>query len=298
MSITARRTNDADDTDEGAPKRGARAKGGASPSKAAKPPREPKAAKAPKGRASTTEPKKAKPQKPPKGTTAAAAPKGSVASAARHESAGVGMEPRVDLLPPEVRAERRNARTRRGFGWGVLAVVLVVLIAAGGAFSLNVVSQAALLTARGDTASLLAQQARYAPVRDLQKQVALAQAAQQAGASTEIDWKAFLDKVGAAQPSGLSLATVAVDSIAPTAIYQQSTDPLQGPRVGTVTVVGNSAALPNVPAWVAALQKIPGVVDVVPGTVTLDEAKNVYKATVTIHVSESLYTKRFAPKGK
>ncbi|MCI0159071.1 hypothetical protein KNO15_20410 [Leifsonia shinshuensis] len=226
------------------------------------------------------------------------APKKQFASGPRQEGLAVGAEPRVDLLPPEVRAERRNARTRRGFGWGVMAVLLVVLAATGGAFSLNVLSQAKLLAAQTETTSLFAQQKQYAPVRDVQKQVALAQAAQQAGVSTEIDWKAFLDQVGAAQPAGLELASVAVDSSAPTAIYPQSTDPLQGPRVGTVMVVGTSAALPDVPAWVGVLQKIPGVVDVVPGTVVLDDVKNIYKATVTIHVSAALYTKRYEPKGK
>jgi len=264
MSLTARRPHDADADD-------------AATTKAATPK------------------KPIKTKKPVKGSKGAAA---SAPSETRHEALAIGAEPRVDLLPPEVRAERRNARTRRGFGWGVLVVLVVVLIAAGGAFSLNVLSQAQLLAARNQTASLLAQQQQYAPVREIQKQVALAQAAQEAGASTEIDWKAFLDQVGSAQPEGLSLASVAVDSVSPLALYQQSTDPLQGPRIATVTVVGTSAALPNVPAWVSVLQKIPGVVDVVPGTVTLDEVNHVYKSTVTIHLSDSLYTKRFETKGK
>ncbi len=292
MSLTARRPNDADDTAEGAQTRGTRGQG-AKARTAPREPKAPKAPKAPKGRVAT-EPTT---QKAPKGQKAAG-PKRPGVPAARQDGLAIGAEPRVDLLPPEVRAERRNARTRRGFGWGVLAVLLVALVAAGGAFSVNVVSQAELLAARTETTSLLAQQQKFASVRDMQKQVALAQAAQQAGASTEIDWKAFLDQVGAAQPSGLTLTSVAVDSVSPIAIYQQSTDPLQGPRIGTVTVVGTSAALPNVPAWVAVLQKIPGVVDVVPGTVTLDEVNNVYKATLTIHVSDSLYLKRFEPKDK
>lgn len=287
MSLATRRPDDADDTAEGPRKRGKAAKA-ARPAKAlreSKTPAPPKASKPPKSS------KASKSSKP-------AASARSLPAEVHQEGLAVGAEPRVDLLPPEVRAERRNARTRRGFGWGVLAVLLVVLLATAGAFSVNVLSQAELLAARSRTTSLLAQQQRYAPVREVQKEVALAQAAQQAGASTEIDWKAFLDQVGAAQPAGLALSSVAVDSVSPTALYQQSADPLQGPRIGTVAVVGTSAALPDVPAWVSALQKIPGVVDVVPGTVTLDDVKNVYKATVTIHVSDRLYTKRFEPKDK
>ena len=292
MSLIARRPSDADNT----------ADGGQPPAKRAK---SAKAPKSPKETREATAPHAAKGRGAPEQSTQepttrqkSAVNKRSGIAAVSQDGLLVGAEPRVDLLPPEVRVERRNKRTRRAFGWGVLAVLLVVLIAAGGAFSLNVMSQAQLLVAHSQTESILVQQQKYAPVREVQKEVALAQAAQAAGASTEIDWKAFLDRVGAAQPNGLTLDSVAVDSISPIALYQQSTDPLQGPRIGTVTVVGKSAALPDVPAWVAALQKIPGVVDVVPGTVTLDEVSNAYKSTVTIHVSDKLYTKRFAPKGQ
>ncbi|MGO4592877.1 hypothetical protein AB4Z18_03550 [Leifsonia sp. 2TAF2] len=285
MSLTARRPSDAE-TEGSEPATAARGRKGTKSTTA--------------NTASTTQKpsrtkKSSKAEKTSRGGSSTVA---AEASSSKREALAIGAEPRVDFLPPEVRAERRNARTRRAFGWGVLAVLLIVLVAAGGAFGLNVVSQAQLLTARSETASLLAQQRQFAPVRELKKQVALAQAAQQTGASTEIDWKGFLDQVGAAQPAGLAISSVAVDSISPLALYQQSADPLQGPRVATVTIVGVSAALPNVPAWVVQLQKIPGVADVVPGTVTLDEVNNVYKSTVTIHLSDSLYSKRFDTKGK
>lgn len=220
------------------------------------------------------------------------------APSTKKEELAVGAEPRVDLLPPEVRVERRNQRTRRGFTGGVLAVLVAVILAIVGAFSMDVMAQARLAGARLQTQSLLGQQLKYSGVRDVQKQVALAQAAQQTGASTEISWKPFLDRIGAAQPAGVALKSVSVDSASPLAIYQQSQDPLQGPRVGTVTVVASSASLPDLPAWASALQTIDGVVDVVPGTVNWDPVEGRYVATVTIHVGDTLYTKRFETKEK
>lgn len=217
---------------------------------------------------------------------------------AKKEELVVGAEPRVDLLPPEVRIERRNHRTRRAFTGGVVAVLVAVILAIAGAFSIDVMAQARLVGARAQTESLLGQQLKYSGVRDVQKQVAVAQAAQQTGASTEVAWKPFLDQVDAAQPAGVALRSVAVDSASPLAVYQQSQDPLQGPRIGTVTVVATSASLPDLPAWVSALQKIGGVVDVVPGTVNWDPVENRYVATVTMHVGDTLYTKRFNTKGK
>ncbi|MGJ4844652.1 MULTISPECIES: hypothetical protein [unclassified Leifsonia] len=253
----------------------------------------PTVAPATKGRRAPKAPKK--PTAPAElKATRASAPK----SAGRAESIDIGSEPRVDLLPPEVRAERKNRSTRRGFGWGVLAVLLAVVLAIGGAFVYNVAAQARFLGAQLATADLLTQQQKFTGVRDVQKEVALAQAAQRVGASTEIDWKALLDQVGAVQPAGVALDTVAADSASPLAIYQQSPDPLQLARIGTVTTVSSSPTIPDVTAWVRELEKIPGVADVVPSIGSLDTTTGQYKVTITLHVDQTRYAKRFEQKGK
>jgi len=233
-------------------------------------------------------------QKAPKPTKALTAAK----SAGRTESLDIGTEPRVDLLPPEVRRERKNTSTRRAFGWGVLVVFLVVVLGVGGAFAYNVAAQARLFGAQLSTTDLLTQQQKFTGVRDVQKEVALAQAAQRVGASTEVDWKALLDQIGAVQPAGVALETVAADSASPTAIYQQSQDPLQTPRIGTVTTVSSSPTIPDVTSWVRELEKIPGVADVVPNIGALDQTTNLYKVTITLHIDQSRYAKRFEQKDK
>lgn len=213
------------------------------------------------------------------------------------EDLRIGSDPRVDLLPPEVRSARRDARTRRGFVWGVLAVVLAVIIGIGAAFGFNVLAQTQLFAAQQRADQLLAGQQKYLPVRTIQNQVDVAEAAQQVGASTEIAWQPFIAAIGAVEPAGLKMNHITVDSASPIANFEQSTDPLQGPRVATLTIVTVSATLPDVPAWVSAVLKVDGVVDAVPGAVNLDET-GIYTSSVTIHVDESLFTKRFQPKEK
>ena len=206
-------------------------------------------------------------------------------------------EPRADLLPPEVKASRRNDAIARRL---VLALVIVILVVAGGiggSTYLAIEANAALTDAQNTTTSLAQQQLKYAGVRTVQSQIALTQAGQEVGASTEIDWSDFLAKARAATSgAGLTLTGVILNSASPLAAYQQSTVPLQGQRVATITLDAKGASLDQVSAWLAALAQLPAVADVAPGTVTL--ATSGYTASAAIHLNESAYDGRFAPKGK
>jgi hypothetical protein len=216
----------------------------------------------------------------------------------RGEVLSVGGEPRVDLLPPEVRAARKAKRTRRALGYGVLATVIVMVLSAGAAFAFNVASQARMLVAQSETASLLAQQQDFVKVRAVQSQVGIAQAAQQVGASTEIDWKAYLSRVQATLPGEVLMQKVTVDSSTPLAIYTQATAPLQPSRVATLTFTASSPNIPQVPTWLRSLAKLPGYADATPGTITLDKTTNQYTVNITMHINDAAFDKRFQPKGK
>ncbi|MFF1878190.1 hypothetical protein [Leifsonia sp. NPDC058230] len=210
----------------------------------------------------------------------------------------VGDEPRVDLLPPEVRASRRSKGTRRALGYGVLATVLVMVVAVGGGFALNVAAQAKLLVTQSQTVSILAQQQKFMDARTVQNEVATAQAAQQVGASTEIDWSPYLASIQSILPPSVTVQTVNVDSSSPLALYGQSSDPTQKPRVATVAFTAETSTLPDVPAWLRSLEKLPGFADGVAGTITLDQTTNIYTAGVTLHVDQRAFAKRFEPKEK
>jgi hypothetical protein len=210
----------------------------------------------------------------------------------------VGSEPRVDLLPPEVRAERKARSTRRSLGYAVLATLIVVVLAIGAAFAFNVAAQARMLVAQAQTATLLTQQQKFIDMRVVQAQVEVAQAAQQVGASTEIDWKDYLTRVQGTLPSNVAIDKLTVDSSTPLAIYTQSTAPLQGARVATVTFTASSATIPQVPTWLRSLATLPGYADVTPGTIDLDTTTGLYKVNITMHVTDAAFDKRFQPKGK
>ena len=228
----------------------------------------------------------------PRGAKAKPAPKAVPAPIA------VGGEPRVSLIPPEVLARRKARGVRRSLAWGVLGVVLITFAAVGGTAVLGIRAQFDLAEAQAHTGELLAEQAQYAEVRKVQDQVTLVEAAQQVGASTEIDWKDYLQKVQATLPGDVTMTAVTIDSSTPLATYEQPTAPLQGARVATLTFAASSPTLPVVPTWLTALAKLPGFADATPGSVSLDETTKTYTLSVTMHINETAFDRRFDPQEK
>lgn len=207
----------------------------------------------------------------------------------------IGGDQRLDLLPPEVRAERRGQQQRRRLTAGVIGVAVIVALGVASASALALTAQANLAGEQARTATLLTEQGQYFTVRALQNQVTLTQAAQRLGASTEIDWKAYLDAVQNTLPSSVAITTVQVDSATPLAAYAQATAPLQGLRVATVSFTATSTVLPDIPAWLSALATLDGFADALPGSVTLDQVTGVYTVTITMHVNDIAFAHRFNP---
>jgi hypothetical protein len=221
-----------------------------------------------------------------------------MSASTKDEAVVIGGEPRVDLLPPEVRKERKAKVMRRRLGLGVVGVVIVMVAATGGATLLAAQDQAELVSEQGRTAELLVEQGKFIEVRKVQEQVGLVEAAQQVGVSTEIDWKKYLESVQATLPASVSIDAVTVDSASPLAIYDQPTAPLQGSRVATVSFTAKSGTLPDVPTWLTALATLPGYADALPGSVNLDAATSTYTVNITMHINDAAFSKRFATEGK
>jgi hypothetical protein len=116
---------------------------------------------------------------------------------------GGAVWPQVDLLPPEVREGRKLKSTKRALLFTVLGVVVALTLAAAAAFLSAAAAASELTAVQGDTTVLLAEQSKYAEVPRVLGQVANAEAARQAGLSTEILWKPYLEALRAVTPGSL-----------------------------------------------------------------------------------------------
>lgn len=204
----------------------------------------------------------------------------------------VGGESRIELLPPEVAARAKARSTRRAL---VGVVVIAGLVTAGGYGYASVVaasSAASLAAAQEQTSALIAEQAKYAEVGQVEGELAAARAARVVGTATEIDWSAYIAAIQGTLPAGMTIESITTEGGTPTTSYAQASVPLQGPRVATVTFTAASPTVPDVSAWLDALRTVPGFVDAMPSTIVSEE--NAYSVGVTLHLNSDAYANRFA----
>lgn len=223
------------------------------------------------------------------GTARLAAPAGGAALL-------VAGPPRADLMPPEVRLRRSQLRTRRLLRIALVGVVVAVGLASAGSFGWSAITQAALDSARQQHQALVQQQTKYAQINALTKDIALVEAGQRVGASTEIDWQSYLSQLAAVLPAGLSISTVDVESASPVQPTASTPSALQGSYIATLNMTVTGPALPPVPTLLDSLQTLPGYVDAVPGQVALVDNKG-YTVTITMHIDQKAYDGRFAHTG-
>lgn len=209
----------------------------------------------------------------------------------------VGGESRVDLLPKEVRLQRKGKIVRRRLNFFVVLTVIIVFGVTLLAYALAQQAQRNLAIEQANTQFLLMQQRKYVEVRQVQKEVDIIQAAEQVGTATEINWEQYLTSVQATLPPNVTLDTINIDSATPFAAYTQATAPLQGARIATLSFTAKSSTLPQVPAWLDALTSLPGYADASPGSVTRNQS-GAYSVNITMHINERAFTNRFATVGQ
>lgn len=212
-------------------------------------------------------------------------------------SSALGGEPRVSLLPSEVNDLNRARSVRRRLIGATVGVLVLVVVAVGGVIVLSTLSATALDSARLTSQGLLEREAEFTELRTIKQQIALIEAGQIVGASTEIEWKGYLVKLQATLPAGVVINSVTIDSASPFADYGQSSAPLQGSRVATLSFAAISPTIPDIPDWLDGLGTLVGFVDAVPDSVSL-QPDGTYQVNMTMHINSDAYSNRFPQEGQ
>lgn len=207
---------------------------------------------------------------------------------------------RVDLLPPEILADRRFARAR---GWMALAVVGTVLLT-GGVYALasNDADQAAaeLVLEQARTTELNAEAAQYAAVPAILAGVDRAETALQTAMVTDVEWYRYLSQLATVTPDGVWFTTMTLTTAQPG--LQPAGDPLAPVDVaGDVTTVGRALTYDHVATWMDQVESVSGVDHALVGTTTLttDTATEPFvEFQVTAKLLAEAYSDRYVAKGE
>jgi len=201
----------------------------------------------------------------------------------------VGGVPRADLLPPEIKQDKVAGRQRSNLIAGLVLVVFLVVVAYGISTFLAIGANASLEAAQKRSSELLAEQAEYSEVRELQAQLSAAESSLLVASSPEVDWSPFLTDFYATLPAGSIIQTVTVTPPGTLA----STSPLYKAEVIEIVAEIRMVSVPDNAAWMGRLKTLPGFADWSPTVVTSEDGG--FDVTVTIHLGEDALWGRYFP---
>ena len=202
---------------------------------------------------------------------------------------------RVDLLPDEVRAQRRGRSVRVG---AIVAAVIALVLSAGayaGSSTLVASAQSNLQAEQAGAQQLLLEQQKYIEVSHVQSQLTAITAAQQIATSADIDWPGYLAELRGALPGSAQITAVTDDGVTPIAGFGQPTAPLSSAQIGTMVVTLSSPSLAEEANWVRSIDAIPGVVGAMPTSATITDGQ--YVISITVALGRDAIHPRFPTKG-
>ena len=212
----------------------------------------------------------------------------------RHDTSApvVGGEPRIDFLPPEIKARKQAKKTRRSLA---ALVILVAALCGTGfvlSFGLATKSQELLEDEQQQTQLLLQEQLQYAETRSTSRLLTLTEDARLVAASTEILWRKYLIDVQGILPTGVSISTFSVDSLSATDARPVLSVPLQEPRVATLSFTAISPEFGGIEALLVNVRGLTGFADGTVSGIVLEDGH--YAATVTVNINSDAFEKRFS----
>lgn len=212
-------------------------------------------------------------------------------------SIGAPPRPQVNLLPPEVRSSRALSRIKVRLGVALLALLLVVALAfAWSAFAERAAAQE-LADKQAESARLVAEQAQYAEVPLVKGQIEATTTARTNVTSTEVLWPDYIAALQSVTPAGVRVSDLTTIMPNPLLPPTSSSSPLDAPSVGSVAFTAQATTLPDIAAWMDALDAIPGFADPTYTTAQLAENNGTvgYTISVIVQVDATAYAERYVP---
>ncbi len=207
----------------------------------------------------------------------------------------------ADLIPPEILTARRGKAVRRLV---LIALAGVLLLCAAGsvlAYRHTASTSAALQDEQGQSAALRGHQQRFADVVSVQGRLGSVRAQLAALLADDVDFGSLAAQVDGARTAGVRLAQLtavltagagpgAAAPAAPSSLG--SLDASGRAHLGTLTLTGTAASLPDVARYTDRLARIRGVVAANP--VSEQRTADGVQFTIELTLTDALLTGRYA----
>ena len=212
--------------------------------------------------------------------------------------------PRVNLLPPEIEAQRAV----RKLAAGLVGVVVLCAAAVGGGYAYAGLGESSarsdLATAQSVQTSLQRQQRALAPAQQAQNQIQAAQAALVAAMGNEVLWSRYLDDLRLKRPDGVRFSQVKIDpatgtgatgASAPAPSGSGSTTSTVTPgAIATLTLTGKARSQPDVAVLLDQLAQIKGFSGVYLTSTDGGASAGTITYTVTASITPEALSHRYA----
>jgi Tfp pilus assembly protein PilN len=210
---------------------------------------------------------------------------------------GIPPRPQVNLMPPEVIEGRHLVVVKRRLFWGIIALLLVCVLAFAGAYVVRSGAEARYDDALAASDTLTAEKRQYSPVIQVQKDIASTTNARAFALSNEVDWTSYAYAIQSVLPQGVSIESITVAAIGPGDPLTAGADDLTQPGLAIITFSAVVATLPDASEWIEALQSVPGLADAnIQSSVLQDQTGEVtYTVAATVQVTEEARANRTFP---
>ena len=196
----------------------------------------------------------------------------------------------ADMTPPELINLRWLGVLRRRIAAGLAVVVVLCAVAYGYAFVQNGKADDAASAAEFETGNLSRAASSYAGITQIETTVDSIRSQVATLMADDVDVANLIGKVRAALPNTMSIENLSV-TLAPIGNPSTGLDATGRTEVGALTISGSGQNLNDLPAYVDALSRVPGIVNVLP--TSNEVAAGVAQFSVTASLTDQIYSHRY-----
>lgn len=165
----------------------------------------------------------------------------------------------VNLLPPEIGDVRQFQRVTRYLVYVLIGFVALIGIIFAMALGTVGAAEDRLTDAQDEDVRLRQERTKYAEVLAVEAHLNTARSAESQAMLYEVDWRAYLDGIGAVTPASVTYTELVYSGASAINDLLEPGNQLFGERIGALAIKGITADTAEYGNWIRAIDALPGL---------------------------------------